>query len=113
MNPEFDFLVADPGPKIPCAELGLELAPGLGSMQFSGDVITIVVAGRDEIQVDLSGRRGEQEGAAQSGEAPVCVMLSAMSGFCDKPTISNRFNTVVSASSRRPLLRKVEMSGCP
>ena len=52
---ELDFLVEDLGPKISCAELGLELDPGPKSIRFAGDVMTILVAGHEEIQVDLSG----------------------------------------------------------
>jgi hypothetical protein len=44
-----------PGPRISCAELGPELEPGPKSIRFSGDMMTILVAGHEEIQVDLSG----------------------------------------------------------
>lgn len=52
---ELDFLVEDPGPKITCEELGLELEPGPKSIRFAGDVMRILVTGHEEIQVDLSG----------------------------------------------------------
>lgn len=51
---EFDFLTDDPGPRISCADLGLDLEPGPESIGFMGDLITIVVAGHEEIEVDLS-----------------------------------------------------------
>jgi hypothetical protein len=51
---EFDFLTESPGPLISCEALGLDLEPGPESVRFSGDVMTIVVAGHEGLEVDLS-----------------------------------------------------------
>ena len=51
---EFDFLTDHPGPRISCEDLGLDLEPGPESIGFSGDLMTIIVAGYEEIEVDLS-----------------------------------------------------------
>jgi hypothetical protein len=51
---EFDSFAEHPGPQISCADFGLELEPGPESIRFSGELMTIAVAGYEEIQVDLS-----------------------------------------------------------
>lgn len=51
---EFDAFDDQPGPKISCKELGLDLEPGPKEIRFSGDFMTIVIEGSKNIQVDLS-----------------------------------------------------------
>ena len=51
---EYDILDDAPGPKISFAPLGLDLAPGLAAIRFSGDTMSIVVTSCEDIEVDLS-----------------------------------------------------------
>ena len=62
---EFDFLTDDPGPRISCADLDLDLEPGPESIRFSGDLMTISVAGHEQIEVDLSPLGTEDRKALQ------------------------------------------------
>lgn len=60
---ELDFLTDDPGPRISCVDFGLDLEPGPESIEFTGDLMTIVVAGHEEIEVDLSPLEAEDRKA--------------------------------------------------
>lgn len=51
---EFDVFDDQPGPKITCKELGLDLELGPKEIRFSGDFMTIVIEGSENIQVDIS-----------------------------------------------------------
>jgi hypothetical protein len=51
---EYDILDDAPGPKISFADLGLDLAPGPAAIRFSGNIMSIVVTGHEDIEVDLS-----------------------------------------------------------
>lgn len=51
---EFDILDDAPGPKISFDALGLDLAPGPAAIRFSGNIMSIVVTGHGDIEVDLS-----------------------------------------------------------
>ena len=62
---EFDFLTEHPGPRISCAELGLDLEPGPESIGFSGDLMTVIVTGYEGIEVDLSPLDTEDRKALQ------------------------------------------------
>ena len=57
---EFDIIDDDPGPKISCEYLGLDIAPGPKTINFSEDAMTIVLDGPENIQVDLSPLSPEQ-----------------------------------------------------
>ena len=51
---EFDFIDDQPGPRISCEDLGLDLEPGPEAVTFSGDCMKIVIAGHENIEVDIS-----------------------------------------------------------
>jgi len=51
---EYDILDDAPGPKISFAPLGLYLEPGPAAIRFSGNIMSIVVTGHEDIEVDLS-----------------------------------------------------------
>jgi hypothetical protein len=51
---EFEVLEEDPGPKISCEELGLDLVRGPEKITFSGDSMTIVLSDAESIEVDIS-----------------------------------------------------------
>jgi hypothetical protein len=51
---EYDILDDAPGPKISFDPLGLYLAPGPAAIRFSGNIMSIVVTGQEDIEVDLS-----------------------------------------------------------
>ena len=59
---EFEVIEEDPGPKISCEELGLDLVRGPEKITFSGNVMTIVLSDSGNIEVDISNLpRDEQE----------------------------------------------------
>ena len=59
---EFEPFEEDPGPKLSCDELGLELVPGPEAITFSGNIMTIVLPEPENIEVDISKlTRDEQE----------------------------------------------------
>jgi len=70
---EFDFLTGDPGPRISCEDLGLDLEPGPESIAFSGDLMTIIVAGHEQIEVDLSLLDMEDRKALQEVAKRLCA----------------------------------------
>ncbi len=51
---EYEFVEEHPGPKISCDDFGLDLVPGPEKITFSGDIMTIVLSGFDDIEVDMS-----------------------------------------------------------
>jgi len=51
---EFDVLDDTPGPIISCDDLGLDLEPGPEEIMFSGNIMTIVLSGTGNIEVDMS-----------------------------------------------------------
>ena len=58
---EFDVLDETPGPRISCDDLGLELAPGPEEVVFSGFLMTIILSGDENIEVDISGLDGYEQ----------------------------------------------------
>ena len=59
---EYEAFEDVPGPKVSCDELGLDIAPGLERIDFSGACMTIVLSGKEKIEVDISNlTREEQE----------------------------------------------------
>lgn len=51
---KFDVFDDAPGPKISFKPFGLHLTPGPAAIRFVGDIMSIVVTGHEDIQVDLS-----------------------------------------------------------
>jgi hypothetical protein len=51
---KFEIFEDIPGPKISFTPLGLKLAPGPAAIRFSGNIMTIVTTGHEDIEVDLS-----------------------------------------------------------
>ena len=51
---EFDVFDDHPGPRISCKTLNLDIAPGPETIVFSGDFMTIVLTGPEDIEVDIS-----------------------------------------------------------
>jgi len=51
---EFDPFDDHPGPKISCTALNLDIVPGPKSILFAGDSMTIILAGPENIEVDIS-----------------------------------------------------------
>jgi len=51
---EFDPFDDHPGPKISYDQLGLDAAPGPQAITFTGDVMKIVLADCEDLEVDLS-----------------------------------------------------------
>ena len=51
---EYDVLDDAPGPRISCERLGLDLTPGPDDIVFSADVMTIILPGDENIEVEIS-----------------------------------------------------------
>jgi len=51
---EYDIFDENPGPKISCDELGLDLATGPQAIRFAGNTMVIVLAQCEDIEADLS-----------------------------------------------------------
>jgi len=51
---EFEILQDQPGPMISCDDLDLDLAPGPEDIVFAGSMMTIVLNGGENIEVDIS-----------------------------------------------------------
>ncbi len=52
---EFDVLDDNPGPRISCEDLDIDLAPGPNEIVFSGFLMIIILSGDENIEVDISG----------------------------------------------------------
>jgi hypothetical protein len=51
---EFDLFDDNPGPKISCDDLDIDLLPGPEKIVFSGFLMTIILSGDENIEVDIS-----------------------------------------------------------
>ena len=58
---QFDVFDDVPGPKISFDEYGLDMEPGPENIIFSGDIMTIVLSGHEDIEVDISGLTKEEK----------------------------------------------------
>lgn len=58
---EFDVLDDAPGPRISCDDLGLDLVPGPEEIVFSGFLMTIILPGDENIEVDISGMDEDEQ----------------------------------------------------
>ena len=52
---EYDFIDDAPGPRISFDTFGLDLTPGPDAIVFSGHIMTLLMSGYENIEVDLSG----------------------------------------------------------
>jgi hypothetical protein len=52
--PEYEAVEDIPGPKITCEQFGLDLVPGPEAIDFTDDIMTIVLSWRGNIEVDIS-----------------------------------------------------------
>jgi len=57
---EYDQFDDEPGPKISCDDLGLDIVPGPTDIVFSGSLMRIVLPDAEDIEVDISGLDDEE-----------------------------------------------------
>ncbi len=51
---EYEHLEEYPGPTISCDDVGLDLVSGPDAITFKGDIMTIVLFGNENVEVDIS-----------------------------------------------------------
>jgi hypothetical protein len=58
---EYAALDDQHGPKVSCKDLGLYLRPGPDEIVFSGNFMTVILSGHEDIVVDISGLDDEEQ----------------------------------------------------
>ncbi len=58
---QFDVFDDVPGPKISFDEYGLDMEPDPEKIIVAGDIMTIVLSGQEDIEVDISGLTREEK----------------------------------------------------
>ena len=58
---EYDRFDDHPGARISCEDLHLDIVPGPERIEFSGDSMTIILSGHENIEVDIARLTNEEQ----------------------------------------------------